>query len=79
MSKKAKKVKKVKKVEVPKTIKVGNERFKLISKGLDKKEAEKKAEWHRYKGKKVRTNGIGIKEKRCEPKNTVTNTIIILK
>lgn len=50
-----------KKPEIPKTIKVGNERFKLISKGLAKKEAEKKAEWHRYKGKKVRTKKYGDK------------------
>lgn len=50
-----------KKVEVPKTVKIGNERFKLISKGMTKKEAEKKAEWHRYKGKKVRTKKYGEK------------------
>jgi len=50
-----------KKVEVPKTIKVGTERFKLISKGLTKTEADKKAEWHRYKGKKVRTKKYGDK------------------
>ena len=43
------------KKEPQKTMKVGSERFKLISKGMTKKEAEKKAEWHRYKGKKVRT------------------------
>lgn len=49
------------KKEPPKTMKVGNERFKLISKGMSKKEAEKKAEWHRYKGKKVRTKKVGEK------------------
>ncbi len=49
------------KTEVPKTIKVENERFSLISKGMTKKEAEKKAEWHRYKGKKVRTKKYGDK------------------
>jgi len=42
-------------------IKVGDERFRLISKGLSKSEAEKKAEWHRYKGKKVRTKKYGDK------------------
>jgi len=50
-----------KKVEIPKTIKIGNERFSLISKGLTKQEAKKKAEWHRYKGKKVRTKKYGDK------------------
>lgn len=50
-----------KKVEIPKTIKVGTERFSLISAGMTKKEAEKKAEWHRYKGKKVRTKKYGDK------------------
>jgi hypothetical protein len=52
---------KPKKVEPPKTVKIANERFKLISKGMTKKEAEKKAEWHRYKGKKVRTKKYGNK------------------
>lgn len=50
-----------KKTKPSRTIKIGNERFRLISKGLTKKEAEKKAEWHRYKGKKVRTRKIGDK------------------
>ncbi|NHJ87782.1 MAG: hypothetical protein FK734_20135 [Asgard group archaeon] len=50
-----------KKIEAPKTIKIGEERFRLISQGLSKQEAEKKAEWHRYKGKKVRTKQYGDK------------------
>jgi len=50
-----------KKPEIPKTIKVGNERFKLISAGLSKSDAKKKADWHRYKGKKVRTKKFGLK------------------
>ncbi|MBK5112663.1 MAG: hypothetical protein KGD59_06410 [Candidatus Heimdallarchaeota archaeon] len=50
-----------KKIEIPKTIKVGNERFKLISTGLTKTDATKKADWHRYKGKKVRTKKYGDK------------------
>ncbi len=50
-----------KKVEVPKTIKIGNERFKLTGSFATKTEAKKKADWHRYKGKKVRTKKIGQK------------------
>ena len=50
-----------KKVEVPKTLKIGNERFKLLGSYSTKAEAKKKAEWHRYKGKKVRTKKIGNK------------------
>ncbi|NHJ33456.1 MAG: hypothetical protein FK732_11400 [Asgard group archaeon] len=50
-----------KKIEIPKTIKVGNERFKLISGSLSKSDAKKKADWHRYKGKKVRTKKYGDK------------------
>jgi len=52
---------KPKKTEVPKTIKVGNERFRLISRGLSESDAKKKADWHRYKGKKVRTKKYGDK------------------
>ena len=50
-----------KKTEVPKTIKIGNERFSLLGSYATRKEAKSKAEWHRYKGKKVRTKKIGSK------------------
>ncbi|MGC9778089.1 MAG: hypothetical protein HZR80_02485 [Candidatus Heimdallarchaeota archaeon] len=50
-----------KKIVVPKTIKIGNERFKLAESFATKGEAKKKADWHRYKGKKVRTKKIGQK------------------
>ena len=53
--------KKVEKKEIKKTLKIGNERYKLIGEYKTKKEAEKKAEWHRYKGKKVRTKKVGDK------------------
>ncbi|NHJ03339.1 MAG: hypothetical protein EAX90_00795 [Candidatus Heimdallarchaeota archaeon] len=50
-----------KKVEPPKTIKIGSERFTLLGGYNTRGEARKKAEWHRYKGKKVRIRKIGSK------------------
>ena len=57
---KAKKATK-KKIEIPKTIKVGKERFAKYGGAKTKSEAEKAADTARAKGKKVRTKKYGIK------------------